>query len=170
MAQVKRARGKSYVITDQSFLDDCVGPVRKLFLYGDERRGGRAMPLRADIDPMDFVRHLPGILLVDVRWNPLDFVYRVVGTREVEARGWDATGKPVAGNSFGSSEGRVMESYRYVATAGSYLYDFDPFMTEDGHFFVDESLFLPLSLDGARVDRILVYTHYEDVWHKIPRA
>ena len=39
-------------------------------------------------------------------------------------------------------------------------------MTEDGHFLVDESLFLPLSFDGARVDQVLVYSHYEDLWRK----
>ena len=27
-------------------------------------------------------------------------------------------------------------------------------------------LFLPLSFDGARVNQILVYSHYEDLWRK----
>jgi len=166
MAQTRIAYGNSEIITTLAFLDVCDEHVRELFAYWNERRAGRAMPLRTDIDPADFPRHLPGILLIDVRWEPLNFAYRVVGTREVEARGFNPTGKPVVGNWFGSDEERVLSNYRYVATKASYLYDYDPFMTKDGHFLVDESLFLPLSLDGARVDQILVYSHYEDLWRK----
>lgn len=166
MAKIRTAYGNSEIITTLAFLDVCDEHVRQLFAYWNERRAGRVMPLRTDIDPADFPHHLPGILLIDVRWEPLDFVYRVVGTREVEARGFNPTGKPVTGNWFGSDEERVLSNYRYVATKQSFLYDYDPFMTKDGHFLVDESLFLPLSLDGARVDQILVYSHYEDLWRK----
>lgn len=166
MARTRTAYGNSEIITTLAFLDVCDEHVRQLFAYWNERRGSRDMPLRTEIDPADFPRHLPGILLIDVRWEPLDFHYRVVGTREVEARGFNPTGKPVVGNWFGSDEERVLSNYRYVATKVSYLYDYDPFMTKDGHFLVDESLFLPLSFDGARVDQILVYSHYEDLWRK----
>jgi len=166
MVNPRTAYGSNEIITTLAFLDVCDDHVRELFTYWNSRRAGRTMPLRTDIDPAEFPRHLPGILLVDVRWEPLDFVYRVVGTREVEARGSNPTGKPVAGNWFGSDEERVLSNYRYVATKASYLYDYDRFMTEDGHFLVDESLFLPLSFDGARVDQVLVYSHYEDLWRK----
>ena len=37
------------------------------------------MPRRADIDPAEITRHLPGIQLIDVKRDPLDFVYRLVG-------------------------------------------------------------------------------------------
>ncbi|HEY7690028.1 MAG TPA: PAS domain-containing protein [Dongiaceae bacterium] len=167
MAKTRAAYGSSEIITTLAFLDVCDEHVRELFAYWDLRRNGRVMPLRRNIDPADFPRHLPGILLVDVQWEPLDFVYRVVGTREAEARGFNPTGKPVAGNWFGSSEERVLSNYRYVATKASFLYDYDPFITDDSHFQVDESLFLPLSLTGDRVDQVLVYSHYEDLWRKV---
>ena len=60
----------------------------------------------------------------------------------------------------------MLDNYRYVATKASILYDYDPFRTKDGHFLVDESLFMPLSFTGARVDQVLVYSHYEDLWRK----
>jgi len=166
MATASADRHQSGVITDLSFLDSCNAHVRELYAYWDECRAGRIMPLRSDINPAAFPRHLPGILLVDVRWEPMEFIYRVVGTREVEARGCNPTGKPVAGNWFGSDRDRVLDNYRYVATKASILYDYDPFRTKDGHFLVDESLFMPLSFAGARVDQVLVYSHYEDLWRK----
>jgi len=167
MAKTRTAYGNNEVITTLAFLDVCDAHVSELFAYWNDRRAGRVMPLRTDIDPADFPRHLPGIVLVDVRWDqPLDFIYRLIGTREVEARGFDPTRRRVVGNWIGSNEERVLNNYRFVATKNSYLYDYDPFGTKDGHFLVDESLFLPLSFDGARVDQILVYSHYEDLWRK----
>ena len=38
-----------------------------LFHYWDGKRAGRTMPLRADLEPADIARHLPGIVLVDVK-------------------------------------------------------------------------------------------------------
>jgi hypothetical protein len=166
MAIPQANRDKSGVITDMTFLDSCNQHVRELFAYWDTRRAGRTMPLRSEIDPAAIPRHLPGILLVDVRWETMDFIYRVVGTREVEARGCNPTGKTVAGNWFGSGEGRVLDNYRHVATKASCLYDYYPFRSRDGHCMIDESLFMPLSLSGERVDQILVYTHYEDLWRR----
>ena len=93
MAKTRTAYGNSEIITTLAFLDVCDEHVRELFHYWNERRAGRAMPLRTDIDPADFPRHLPGIVLVDVSWDPLDFVYRVIGTREAEARGFDPDGQ-----------------------------------------------------------------------------
>ena len=77
--------------------------IRALYDYWDGKRGGRRMPARPDIDPLEFVPHLPGIMLVDVVADERRFVYRLVGTREVEARGEDPTGKSVVDKYFGSS-------------------------------------------------------------------
>jgi len=43
-------------------------------------RGDRVMPARADFDPMDIPRALPNIVLIEVQKEPLDFLYRVVGS------------------------------------------------------------------------------------------
>src|SRR5690349_8298694 len=59
----------------------------RLFCYWQAKRGGRAMPARADIDPAEIKALLPYMILVDVIYDTeagLDFVYRLVGTREVE--------------------------------------------------------------------------------------
>ena len=122
------------------------------------------MPLRSDIHPADIPRHLPGIVLVEVKREPLDFIYRLVGTREVAARGSDPTGKRVAENWYGSDAEDVLVNYRRVVESCSFLYDKDSFARSDGRQVQDESLFLPLGGDGGDVRQILVYSFYGDVW------
>jgi len=147
-------------VTTLDFLKSCSASVREIFAYWDGKRGDRKMPRRADIDPAEVRRLLPNILLVDVKWDPLDFVYRLVGTEEVAMRRADPTGKRVEENTFGPSRDLVMANYRAVAANGGLLYDPNSFTSLDGRYIRDESLFLPLSEDGQRVSQILVYAYY----------
>lgn len=48
--------------------------------YWDRIRGGRRMPRRADLDPVEIPRLLPFVMLVDVLAGPLDFRFRLIGT------------------------------------------------------------------------------------------
>jgi len=150
--------------TSLEFLQVCSAGVAEFYGYWDRKRGDRPMPRRADIDPTEIPRHLPGIVLVEVRRDPLDFVYRLVGTREVEARGNDPTGRRVADSFFGTSADDVLKNYRHVVATGSFIYDFDKFTSPGGRFVQDESLFLPLATTTDAVGQILVYSHYQDLW------
>ncbi len=156
-------------ITDRNFLLDCPPAIAELFRYWDERRGDRAMPTRADISPMDFRRHLPDILLVDVEAQEKNglakYRYRVVGTREVSLRGHDPTGKPVEEGFFGPSREDVIACYELVRRKRSFLYDPLEYTTPDGQWRDEYTIFLPLSEDGKDVSQILVYSVKRD-----PRA
>jgi hypothetical protein len=145
------------------FLELCSPPLAEVFHYWNDKRGERAMPRRADIEPADIARHLPGISLVEVKRAPLDFVYRLVGTREVAARGNDPTGKRVAENWYGSEAADVVANYERVVASRTFLYDKDAFVRPDGRQVLDESLFLPLG-SGEDVQQILVYSFYGDIW------
>src|SRR5215510_1375314 len=68
--------------------------------YWEEKRRGRAMPSRADIDPLELRKYLPGIILIDVVDDARRYVYRLVGTREVAMRGKDPTGQSVIDGFF----------------------------------------------------------------------
>lgn len=53
--------------------------------YWESKRRGRAMPARADLDPIEMKAFLPHIVLTDVLHHaaphlPLDFRYRLMGT------------------------------------------------------------------------------------------
>ena len=147
------------------FLSICSLQVREMYEHWAVLRGERILPHREDLDPARITRYLPGIMLVDVQWGPpLDFVYRLVGTREVAARGNDPTGKRVAENWYGSDAQDVVANYERVVASRSFLYDFDVFVRTGGRRVQDESLFLPLATDGEEVGQILVYSFYGDTW------
>jgi len=61
--------------------------------YWDRKRGSRAMPVRADIDPLDLRTHLGSLVLIDVLPGMTDFGMRLIGSTIVEALGRDSTGK-----------------------------------------------------------------------------
>jgi hypothetical protein len=157
-------------LTTLQFLTVCSPPVADIFHYWDRKRAERAIPDRRDIDPADIVRHLPGLVLVDVKRHPLDFVYRLVGTREAAARGCDPTGKRVAENWFGADAQDVVSNYERVVETRSFLYHDDEFVRPGGRFVHDESLFLPLATCGDAVGQIMVYSHYSDLWAQSMRA
>lgn len=149
-------------IRSRSFLSACPERIASLFHYWDRKRGARAMPARADIDPKDFIAHLPGILLVDIEGQDEQgtavFRYRVVGTEEVRLRGHDPTGKRVEDGFFGPSREDVLTSYEAVRRTGSFLYDPLEYQTPGGRWRDEYTIFLPLSEDGETASQILVYS------------
>lgn len=142
-----------------SLLADCHASVRGLYEYWDAKRGGRAMPARADLEPADLKKLLPHLILIDVVSDERRYVYRLVGTREVEMRGSDPTGKPVRDAYYAeSAEETFLYLDRCVHTAEPVLYRgiYRPSSTRTQQ---EDTIFLPLSKDGAHVDMILVYGH-----------
>jgi hypothetical protein len=92
-----------------------------------------------------------------------EFVYRLLGTREVEIRGENPTGKRVADTFFGPSLENVIGCYQTVVDHREPYLD-DDYYLRDGDDFADEAnIFLPLSNDGEQVNMILVYTAYRRV-------
>jgi hypothetical protein len=140
--------------------------LRAMFDYWRAKAGARTMPARTDIEPSEIKRFLPSMILVDVRYDAAgrpDFVYRLVGTREVEVRGEDPTGQRVAEAFHGPSVENVLGCYMRVVESGKPFLD-DEYFLRDGDNFADEAnIFLPLSGDGKRINMILVYTAYRRI-------
>ena len=134
-----------------------------LYDYWLARCGERRMPRRADIDPLDIPpRLLPGICLVDVVPDTRRYVYRLVGTGDVEVRGHDPTGKSVLEGYYGPSAVDALACYDQVAATKAPLLDAIPFVAPNGRYVTDETIFLPLSDDGASVSKILVFSYRRD--------
>lgn len=139
------------------------GPqLQQIYAYWVARcRDGR-LPRRADIDPVDIPRLLSNIMLIDVvpdagRPNARNYIYRLVGTREVELRGNDPTGKSVADAFFGFSPEDALGWYDRTVETGQPQYDGRPYVATNGRWMSDETIFLPLSDDGESVNRVLVF-------------
>src|SRR4051794_14150273 len=133
--------------------------IRAFYEYWDDKRARRLMPRRADIDPADFIKHLPHVLLVDVHRKPDRFIYRLVGTGQVEVRGHDPTGRDVAEAYYGPSREDALSCYSFVRDDSAFLLDPEPFIGSDGKYNQREVLFLPLSEDGQLVNQIFVYVN-----------
>jgi hypothetical protein len=145
---------------DQEFLQRCHPRIADFYRYWEAKRGSRRMPARADMVPAEMKIFLPGIVLVAVRHNPLRLTYRLVGTREVEYRGYDPTGKDVAEYFAGSSQNEVLRNYELVIESKSFVYDEDCLLSADHSFQEAGTLLLPLSDDGETVNMVIVYNHY----------
>jgi hypothetical protein len=137
----------------------CHESVRKFHDYWSAKKGGRSMPRRADIDPVEAKPYLPMMMLVDVTADERRFVCRLVGTAEVANRGNDPTGKSVQEAFFGGSIEETLTCYDYVVrNRAPFCYRGD-YTAPDGRTETDDIVYLPLSEDGANVNMILVYSH-----------
>jgi hypothetical protein len=142
----------------------CYPHTRVLYDYWREKCGDRRMPARSDLDPTEIPSGvLPGISLVDVVPDERRYVYRLVGTGDVEVRGHDPTGKSVLEGFFGPSAEDALGRYdRVVSTRAPFL-DPVPFTAPNGRYVTDETIFLPLSNHGVNVNMILVFSQSRDI-------
>jgi len=135
-----------------------------MYEYWCERCGGRTMPGRSDIDPIHLPRRLlPFINLVDVVPDERRYVYRLVGTGDVEIRGQDPTGKSVMDAFFAPCAEDALTCYDRVVTTRAPFLDPEPFVAPNGRYVTEETIFLPLSDDGITVNKILVFSHTRDI-------
>lgn len=129
-------------------------PIDVAQAHWERMRGDRAMPARADLDPVDIPRLLPLTILVDVIEEPLDFRYRLIGTevdRIVKAnyRGVRFSEIPhiETGGPLWSDHERVWRTQQPVRASVEYIGP-DRFLRTLGH-----GLF-PLSCNGRTVTMI----------------
>jgi hypothetical protein len=131
-----------------------------LFRYWDRKRAGRRMPRRGDIDPAELVPYLPCLMIVDVVADDRRYLYRLVGTREVEARGRDPTGRAVGEAFIGSSRERALANYDQVSLTGRPHIDLNTVITTKDRLDNSHVIFMPLSEDDQTVTQILVFTDF----------
>ena len=146
------------VIAGRSFLNRCCREIRELFFLWERLKGNAIMPQWSSLDPFAIMPYLDSATLVEVRQDPLDFIYQASGRTEIIARGYDPAGRTVGEWHFGSTPSHVLGSYRYVASARSFLFDWETAISPTGKYIEDQTLFLPFTLGGDAVDKILVYS------------
>ncbi|HEX7970268.1 MAG TPA: PAS domain-containing protein [Stellaceae bacterium] len=141
---------------------DIVDPLlQPLYDYWSGKCGGRAMPSRSDIDPVDLSFMLGQILLIDVLRAPRRFRVRVHGTELVRRAGYELTGKTL--------DALPLPEYRAIAQRSltTVVETCAPFHSVrdrvvDGRSFRYEGLVLPLSRNERDVDMLLVGMRYSE--------
>jgi hypothetical protein len=126
--------------------------------YWKHKRGDRAMPSRADIDPCELKEHLGWVIMVDVLPQARDFRYRLIGTLITEYFFREGTGETVteafAKYGQGVTNGVLAVMRAAVREKLPILSCGDSDAFAPG-FEAFQSLFLPLSDDGENVNVLL---------------
>ena len=142
-------------VTSREFLANCPDKIASLFRYWDERRGGRRMPSRGDIDPLDIPQLLQHLILLDTDERIEDFRYRLYGTAVAEGFGEERTGKTFAELKRIDNIDEAWAGYRSVQADGEPHYSPDRTVLPLRHYTSYSRLLLPLSDDDRRVNMIL---------------
>ena len=136
--------------------------LQRLFDYWGSKRGARGMPARADIDPLELGFIIGNVILVDViEGDPPRFRIRLHGTNLVERAGYELTGRFL--DELPQPEFRELTrlSFTRVAETGEPLRLRRDRML-DGRSRRYETIILPLSSEGTRVDMLLCGLVYDD--------
>jgi hypothetical protein len=127
-----------------------------LHRYWLKKRGERAMPQRADIDPVDpeIRPHLGFIVLTDVV-QPGRFRYRLVGSMLTRLVGRDATGRYLDELYSPADYEYMIVAYRWVVEHRAPLRIAGNLRHANRSWIDMESIDLPLSSDGQTVNMIM---------------
>jgi hypothetical protein len=118
-----------------------------LHAYWTGKRGSRAMPRRADIDPSEIPSLLPHVFLADVR-DPLRFRFRLVGTAICARWGEDATWKFLDELDLDGEREKVLGQFAAAVRSHRPRFDVEEFVSERGRYLHYRRVLLPLSEDG----------------------
>lgn len=137
--------------------------VQKAYALWSSKRGARAMPSRADYDPIEMPELLPFMFLVDVKQPDGRQRMRLVGTKIVEMYGSDYTGLYLDMIDFGTVREKVLEEYGTAASEARPVFSDHPFRNKnDVQHHIERAIF-PLSNDGESVNMLMAVLDFEEV-------
>jgi len=138
------------------------------YRYWLDRCRDRAMPSRSDIDPVEMVGFLPNVALLDVKWDPMDFRYRVIGTAIDYHSSATHTGEWVSEIPGRAPPSSVWDNFLRVAETGLPSDSAVPYVGPHKDFVKTAQITLPLSYEGQVVDMLLLVVDY--IRYKLPET
>lgn len=126
--------------------------------YWRQKAGERSMPGRSDIEPGEIPRLLPDLMLVDVQPDGR-YRYRLIGTANTDAHGFNATGRYLDEVLPGPEyRAHVLRLYDECVASRRPVYSESLFISPrhrvtERHTKV---LFMPLSDDGGTINMVMV--------------
>lgn len=133
--------------------------LRRVYEYWAAKRGDRAFPARADLDPLDLGFALGNITLIDVLYDPLRFRYRLHGSVIVERVGIDLTGKLVDDVPEPERRAFILDNYRTVVETRQPLARHGKRTLDLRHWNFD-SIVLPFANEAGVIDMLLICVEY----------
>ncbi len=130
--------------------------LRELYAYWRLKAANRKLPARADIDPCEIPTLLPYLCLIDVVGNPAAFRYRLIGTKVVDLRGNDITGRWVDDDLYPKNLHDVVTMMSSAVETRAPVVGHNRFWVPGKTWSKVEWLNLPLSTNGERIDMLLM--------------
>jgi hypothetical protein len=127
----------------------------ELFDYWSGIRGDRRMPRRSDIDPAQFPKLLPHVMLVDIDADVEDLRFRLAGAAICKRFGKELGGRYWSDLDCGAGGEAILSSFRETADRGEPGYRTFDFTTPDFRLLRFAQVLLPLSDDGEHCNVIL---------------
>lgn len=124
--------------------------LRSAYEYWCLKKGNKVFPSRQDISPEEMKPYLANAMLIDVSYEPFDFVFRVYGTEIVRATGKEQTGKSVLSLEPPEFAALVFSHYLEAVKERRPCLHGIIFAPHRYH-----RLTLPLSSDGQTIDKLL---------------
>ncbi|HLT76041.1 MAG TPA: PAS domain-containing protein [Ferrovibrio sp.] len=114
------------------------------------------LPARADLQPEEMLPFLPFVALITVQESSPRFQFRLVGTGIVSALGQEATSRAVDQSLLGANVEEVERFFSIPVQSRMPAYASGEYMVAPSNRGLGfETLLVPLSGDGARVDMLL---------------
>jgi len=129
--------------------------------YWFAKRADRLAPSRADIDPVDIAPILPRVMLVDVSRDPVDFRFRLAGTGLFKIHGAELTNKR-AQDLEPAAYGALIHRHYCDALARRAPVAHRVRIACETRRSAYLRIILPLSEDGAVINRLMTVESYAD--------
>lgn len=124
---------------------------------------GGIYPSRKDMKVTDLRNRLAYVAVLDIEANPLDFRYRLVGTRLREFLYADYTGRSFRELEGKGPDSQIWDILNRVRTSEKPLYCEVPYVGPKADFKQASSLYLPLASDHVHIDKIMVVTNFKRI-------
>ncbi len=133
--------------------------IRLVYEYWLSKISGRAMPTRADIDPIEMRGWIAAVLLAEAVFDadgaPIDFYFRVSGSRVCERYGRELSRRRLTDVSLDHQNAEVLANYQAVIETCRPIYSVNRYQDDDTILRSFETLLMPLSSDGSACDMVL---------------
>ena len=142
--------------------------IDRVLAYWRAKKGDRDFPSRAEIDPLEFTKALPRVMMVEVSDDPLEFRYRVAGTGLFAMHGQELTGK-LARELDPPEFGALIHRHyaEVIARRVPILHAIE--LTVNSLATSYARIILPLSSDGMAIDRLMTCEAHEDHDHALQK-
>ena len=122
--------------------------------YWRSKSGAPSIPSRSQIDPLEMRQFLSKVLMIDVE-SEHEFTYRLCGTHVAGINGKDLTGQHASEVNLGASSPQFIETYRRAIHGREPILFTGDLWWQDRQWVGFEQIILPLSTDGATIDKLM---------------